>query len=163
MVEGISHIHAMSRFLSVFLLKLFTWNWFPITLHKHLSEHLSALHLAGEHRNGYIVIAELTLRALNVTVNIRTGISLCRNKKITSSWSNYVAFLFPVPHFRGLWETGVKSVKHHLKRILGDKTPSHEELEILLCKIEAARDLSGRWWITLMTSMSLPGHFLAVV
>lgn len=24
------------------------------------------------------------------------------------------------PHFGGLWETGVKSVKHHLKRVIGN-------------------------------------------
>ncbi|XP_018360617.1 PREDICTED: uncharacterized protein LOC108759610 [Trachymyrmex cornetzi] len=41
------------------------------------------------------------------------------------------------PHFGGLWETGVKSVKHHLTRVLGDRTPTYEELNALLCRIEA--------------------------
>ena len=41
------------------------------------------------------------------------------------------------PHFGGLWEAGVRSVKHHLRRVLGAKTPTYEELGTLLCQIEA--------------------------
>ncbi|XP_017890721.1 uncharacterized protein LOC108631382 [Ceratina calcarata] len=41
------------------------------------------------------------------------------------------------PHFGGMQEAGVKSVKHHLKRIMGDFTPTGEEMQTLLCKIEA--------------------------
>jgi len=41
------------------------------------------------------------------------------------------------PHFGGLWEAGVKSVKHHLARVLGNNTLSFEELTTLLCQIEA--------------------------
>ncbi|XP_032684026.1 uncharacterized protein LOC116850171, partial [Odontomachus brunneus] len=41
------------------------------------------------------------------------------------------------PHSGGIWEAGVKSVKHHLRRVLGDHTLSFEEFSTLLCKIEA--------------------------
>lgn len=41
------------------------------------------------------------------------------------------------PHFGGIWEAGVKSVKTHLKHILINKTPTFEELCTLLCQIEA--------------------------
>ncbi|XP_011705925.1 PREDICTED: uncharacterized protein LOC105461136 [Wasmannia auropunctata] len=41
------------------------------------------------------------------------------------------------PHFSGLWEAGVRSVNHHLRRILGDQTLTFEELTTLLCQIEA--------------------------
>ncbi|XP_018307115.1 uncharacterized protein [Mycetomoellerius zeteki] len=41
------------------------------------------------------------------------------------------------PHFGGLWEAGVKVMKHHLKRVLGKSTPTYEELATLLCRIEA--------------------------
>ena len=42
------------------------------------------------------------------------------------------------PHFGGLWEAGVKVMKHHLKRVLGKSTPTYEELATLLCRIEAS-------------------------
>lgn len=41
------------------------------------------------------------------------------------------------PHFGGLWEAGVKSVKHHLKRVIGERILSFEELSTLLCQIES--------------------------
>lgn len=42
-----------------------------------------------------------------------------------------------VPHFGGLWESAVKSIKHHLNRILKDSRLNLEELTTLLCQIEA--------------------------
>lgn len=41
------------------------------------------------------------------------------------------------PHFGGLWEAGVKSAKHHIIRILGDKHLTFEELSTLFAQIEA--------------------------
>ena len=41
------------------------------------------------------------------------------------------------PYFGGLWEAWVESMIGHLKRILGDKTPTLEELTTLLCQYEA--------------------------
>ncbi|XP_033214090.1 uncharacterized protein LOC117171146 [Belonocnema kinseyi] len=41
------------------------------------------------------------------------------------------------PHFEGIWEAGVRSVKHHLRRVLGVHTPTFEELATLLCQIES--------------------------
>lgn len=40
------------------------------------------------------------------------------------------------PHFGGLWEACVRSVKFHLKRVI-DHTLTIEEMSTLLCKIEA--------------------------
>lgn len=40
------------------------------------------------------------------------------------------------PHFGGLWESTVKSVKHHLKRVLGMANLTYEEMYTLLVQIE---------------------------
>ncbi|XP_008182965.1 uncharacterized protein LOC103309405 [Acyrthosiphon pisum] len=41
------------------------------------------------------------------------------------------------PHFGGLWESAVKSAKHHLTRMLGEAKLTIGELNTLLCQIEA--------------------------
>ncbi|KAH8318236.1 hypothetical protein KR059_005274, partial [Drosophila kikkawai] len=39
--------------------------------------------------------------------------------------------------FGGLWEANVKSVKHHLKRVIADRRLTYEELSTVLISIEA--------------------------
>lgn len=41
------------------------------------------------------------------------------------------------PHFGGIWEAGVKSVKQHLKRILAEHNLSYEQFSTVLAQIEA--------------------------
>lgn len=41
------------------------------------------------------------------------------------------------PHFGGIWEAGVKSIKTHLRRVLGESAPTLEEMQTLLVQIEA--------------------------
>ncbi|XP_076246262.1 uncharacterized protein LOC143186471 [Calliopsis andreniformis] len=67
------------------------------------------------------------------------------------------------PHFGGMQEAGVKSVKHHLNRTLGEFTPLGEEMQTLLCKIEAS--LNSRPIAPLSDDPDdyaslTPGHFL---
>lgn len=40
------------------------------------------------------------------------------------------------PHFGGIWEAGVKSVKYHLKRVCGDRALTFEEWSTVLTEIE---------------------------
>lgn len=54
--------------------------------------------------------------------------------------SNGTAWRFippAAPHFGGLWEAGVKSVKQHLCKIVGSNTLTIEEMTTLLVRIEA--------------------------
>ncbi|XP_029156123.1 uncharacterized protein LOC114946183 [Nylanderia fulva] len=67
------------------------------------------------------------------------------------------------PHFGGLWEAGVKSLKSHLKRVAGSRTLSQAEFATLLCQIEAC--LNSRPIAALSDdpndlSALTPGHFL---
>ena len=67
------------------------------------------------------------------------------------------------PHFGGIWEAVVKSVKIHLKRVLGDVKLTYEELSTLLYQIEAC--LNSRPPAPLPNDDDgiealTPGHFL---
>ncbi|XP_060836320.1 uncharacterized protein LOC132918983 [Rhopalosiphum padi] len=67
------------------------------------------------------------------------------------------------PHFGGLWESAVKSTRHHLSRILKDGRLNLEELNTLLCQIEAC--VNSRPMTPLGSDPSEPGaltpaHFL---
>lgn len=67
------------------------------------------------------------------------------------------------PHFGGLWEAAVRSVKHHLRRVVGDTTLTFEEISTLLAQVEAC--LNTRPIQSLRDDPSdlvalTPGHFL---
>ncbi|EZA56791.1 hypothetical protein X777_03212 [Ooceraea biroi] len=67
------------------------------------------------------------------------------------------------PHFGGLWEAGVKGVKHHLRRVLGSHTLTFEEFTTLLCQTKAC--LNSRPIAPMSDALEdyeclTPGHFL---
>ncbi|XP_075167525.1 uncharacterized protein LOC142239617 [Haematobia irritans] len=67
------------------------------------------------------------------------------------------------PNFGGLWEAGVKSTKHHLKRIMSNRILTFEELTTLLAQIEGC--LNSRPLCPLSSDPSdnealTPAHFL---
>ncbi|GBN43941.1 hypothetical protein AVEN_268194-1 [Araneus ventricosus] len=67
------------------------------------------------------------------------------------------------PNFGGLWETGVKSFKYHLKRAVGSVKLTFEEFLPLTAEIEGI--LNSRPIVPLSTdphdyTALTPGHFL---
>lgn len=67
------------------------------------------------------------------------------------------------PHFGGLWEAGVKSVKYHLKRTIGEQNLTYEEFSTVLTQIESC--LNSRPLCPLSNDpedlmVLTPGHFL---
>ena len=67
------------------------------------------------------------------------------------------------PHFGGLWESAVKSVKTHLRRILGEARLTFEEFSTVLTQVEAC--LNSRPLVPLNSDDDgiealTPGHFL---
>ena len=76
----------------------------------------------------------------------------------------YWSFIPPAsPHFGGLWEAGVKSIKSHLKKTIGTSLLTFEEMTTVLTQIEAV--LNSRPLCSLSTSSHefnflTPGHFL---
>lgn len=68
------------------------------------------------------------------------------------------------PHMGGIWEAAVKSLKHHLKRIVGSVNLSFEELSTIVTQVEAV--LNSRPLTPMSNDPSdlgvlSPAHFLA--
>ncbi|CAG9134447.1 unnamed protein product [Plutella xylostella] len=83
--------------------------------------------------------------------------------KISSEYHTQWKFNAPAyPSAGGLWEAAVKSLKYHLKRVIGEQKLTYEEFITLLHQIEAC--LNSRPLISLSESPDgeylSPGHFL---
>ena len=68
------------------------------------------------------------------------------------------------PHFGGLWEAAVKAAKYHLKREIGQRLYTYDELETILCRAEACLNsrplgVMASHPVDGMTPLT-PGHFL---
>ncbi|KAJ8723413.1 hypothetical protein PYW08_003325 [Mythimna loreyi] len=66
------------------------------------------------------------------------------------------------PNFGGLWEAGIKSTKHHLKRVIGNSTLTYEEMATVLTQIEACLNSRPLSYVEDQDKMTIltPGHFL---
>ncbi|XP_050535030.1 uncharacterized protein LOC126902050 [Daktulosphaira vitifoliae] len=67
------------------------------------------------------------------------------------------------PHMGGIWEAGIKSVKHHLKRVIGLQVITYEEMETLVIRIEGilnSRPLTPASADPHDLLVLTPGHFL---
>lgn len=67
------------------------------------------------------------------------------------------------PHMGGLWESAIKSTKHHLKHVIGQQVLTFEELHTLVTRIEGilnSRPLSSLSSDPHDLCALTPGHFL---
>ncbi|XP_011687068.1 PREDICTED: uncharacterized protein LOC105449509 [Wasmannia auropunctata] len=67
------------------------------------------------------------------------------------------------PHFGGLWEAAVKSLKHHLRRVIGDTKLTFEEMATFLAEVEGclnSRPLQALTDDPEDLDALTPGHFL---
>ncbi|XP_031333712.1 uncharacterized protein LOC116163752 isoform X1 [Photinus pyralis] len=67
------------------------------------------------------------------------------------------------PHIGGIWESGVKSLKYHLRRVIGEATLTYEELATLTQQIEAclnSRPLINTGEVVDDSMLLTPAHFL---
>ncbi|XP_029673835.1 uncharacterized protein LOC115241975 [Formica exsecta] len=72
-----------------------------------------------------------------LTVAYRSAVRNPNFLNLTASDKVSWNFIPPsAPHFGGLWEAGVRSVKTHLRRVLRNHMLTFEEFSTLLCKIE---------------------------
>lgn len=67
------------------------------------------------------------------------------------------------PWFGGIWERNIGSMKHHLKRVIGDKKLTYEEFTTVLVQIESC--LNSRPLCPISDNPEefealTPGHFL---
>ncbi|GFY25006.1 uncharacterized protein TNCV_2691971 [Trichonephila clavipes] len=93
----------------------------------------------------------------------------CRNKEGKEKIENFIAsegivwhFNPPAtPHFGDLWEAGIKILKSHLKRVIGNTIPTYEEFVTLVTQVEAV--LNSRPLTKLSSdpndSILTPAHF----
>ena len=97
--------------------------------------------------------------------------ALLNNSKFQETVHNYLAHeqiqwhMIPprAPHFGGLWEGAVKSVKKHLSRIMGETRLTYEEMYTVLTQVEGC--LNSRPLFPLSNDPNdltplTPGHFL---
>lgn len=85
-------------------------------------------------------------------------------QNFSTEYSTKFHFIPPsAPHQGGIWESGVKSMKTHLKRVIGDRILTQEEFLTLCTRIEAI--LNSRPLCPISSDPSeigvlTPGHFL---
>lgn len=86
----------------------------------------------------------------------------------TASVSEGIAWKFgppSAPHFGGVWEAGVKAVKTHLLRVIGEQVLTYEELLTVFTQIEAilnSRPISPISSDPNDLNALTPGHFLTL-
>lgn len=103
----------------------------------------------------------------NATNFVKANKQLIQLTKLAASQENIEWHFIPpsAPHFGCIWEAGIKSLKSHLIRVIGNQILTYEELHTVLCQTEAV--LNSRPITPLSSdpndfSALTPGHFLTL-
>lgn len=67
------------------------------------------------------------------------------------------------PHHGGIWEAGVKSAKHHIRRVVGNNSLTYEQFHTVLCQVEAVMNSKPLYAMSRDPDdfrALTPGHFL---
>lgn len=82
---------------------------------------------------------------------------------VTLSGTEWKSITPAAPHEGGIWEAAVKSMKHHLRRVIGPQKYTFEGISTLLASIEAcmnSRPISAMSEDSTDTEVLTPAHFL---
>ncbi|XP_049881460.1 uncharacterized protein LOC126377719 isoform X1 [Pectinophora gossypiella] len=112
----------------------------------------------GSYYKGANNVLKELYNLLNSTNHQDTIVNYCNSERISF---HFIPSYSPV--FGGLWEAGIKSIKYHMKRVIGETVLTYEELYTVIVQIEAilnSRPLTPMSRDPNDMSYLSPGHFL---
>ena len=136
---------------------------FEEALHRFVARRGCPQHLYSDNGGGFVG-ARNKYNRLQAILKDQQGEDDIRHFLATQhniSWHNIPAYS---PHMGGLWEAAVKSMKMHLRRVMGVRRFTFEQLTTITCRIEACLNSRPLMPITSHDPEGLPtltsGHFL---
>lgn len=134
---------------------------FIACLHQFIAYRSKPVTIWSDHESNFVG-AEWELSELFAFLNKQSSGDKISN--LCSSQGNKWSYIQEhAPHFGGLWESTVKSVKNHLRRILGEARLNFEDYSTVLAQIKACPTVNHLFHSHLnMDRMEAltPGHFL---
>lgn len=132
---------------------------FMLALKRFIARRGKPLHIYSDNGTNFVG-ASSELKELGTFLREQSGIISESVTQLGIDWHFVPA---RSPHFGGLWEAGVKSCKHHLRRVMGNALLTFEELCTVLTQVEAI--LNSRPMYPLSSDPNdleplTPAHFL---